>query len=40
MVMVTFQDLIKSLLSTDIGESMGVNRSVYCLYVDFKQAYD
>jgi len=29
MVMVTFQDLIKFLLSTDVIESLGINRSVY-----------
>jgi len=31
----TFQDLIKSLISTD-RESVGINRSVYYLCVDFK----
>jgi len=35
MVMVTVQDLAKYLLSTDIRESVGINRSVYYLCVDF-----
>jgi len=36
MVMVTFQDLIESLLSTDIRESVEINRSVYSVLPLFR----